>query len=526
MTFDIAIVGSGFAGSLLAMIARRLGRSVVLIEKDQHPRFAIGESSTPLANLLLEELAARYDLPRIAPLTKWGTWQREHPELPCGLKRGFSFFGHHLGERFTAHADRRNQLLVAASPRDEIADTHWFREKFDEFLAQEAQRLGAEYFDQVSLERVSASDGNVQLEGTRRGGPFRVCARWLFDSTGPRGFLHRALRLPEARFEGLPETEALFTHFTGVQRMSEFASAQEQPPFPPDDAALHHVFDGGWIWVLRFDNGVTSAGVAATRQLARELRFEEGAHAWERLLARLPTVRAQFAHAQPVRPFVHTPRLAFRSSAATGSGWTLLPSAAGFVDPLLSTGFALTLLGITRLADALEQDWNTPRVNQRLAQYERDTFAELDAAARLVGTLYRRMHDFPKFAALSVAYFAAVSFAETARRLERPELAGGFLFHSHPDFEQTMRSLCTREDVSSDEILRDIEPFNIAGLADESRRNWHPVNASDLFATAHKLGASRDEIEQLLIRSGFAPSAAGATEVCSPSAGAERLSGR
>ena len=85
--FDIAVVGSGFAGSLVAMIARRLGRSVVMIERGRHPRFAVGESSTPLANLLLEELAQRYDLPGVRPLCKWGTWQESLPHLGCGLKR-------------------------------------------------------------------------------------------------------------------------------------------------------------------------------------------------------------------------------------------------------------------------------------------------------------------------------------------------------------------------------------------------------------------------------------------------------
>src|SRR5204862_3397961 len=85
---DIAVVGSGFAGSLMAMIARKLGRSVVLLEKGKHPRFAIGESSTPLANLILEELTERYDLPSVRPLTKWGTWQAAHPNIACGLKRG------------------------------------------------------------------------------------------------------------------------------------------------------------------------------------------------------------------------------------------------------------------------------------------------------------------------------------------------------------------------------------------------------------------------------------------------------
>ena len=82
--FDVAIVGSGFSGSLLAMIAKRLGRSVVLIERGSHPRFAIGESSTPLANLLLEEIASTYDLPRLRPLCEWGSWQRAEPEVHRG----------------------------------------------------------------------------------------------------------------------------------------------------------------------------------------------------------------------------------------------------------------------------------------------------------------------------------------------------------------------------------------------------------------------------------------------------------
>ena len=100
--FDVVVVGSGFAGSLLAIVCRRLGRSVALIERGAHPRFAIGESSSPLANLLLEELCDRYDLSRIRPLSAWGTWQRSFPGLACGVKRGFTFFFHRPGEAFAA----------------------------------------------------------------------------------------------------------------------------------------------------------------------------------------------------------------------------------------------------------------------------------------------------------------------------------------------------------------------------------------------------------------------------------------
>ena len=132
---DVAIIGSGFAGSLTALALRRVGYSVVLLERGRHPRFAIGESSTPLANLLLEELSDRYALTRVRPLSKWGTWQRHHPDIRCGLKRGFSFFRHDFGHPFRDDRRHARQLLVAASPHDEIGDTHWYRPDVDAFLA-------------------------------------------------------------------------------------------------------------------------------------------------------------------------------------------------------------------------------------------------------------------------------------------------------------------------------------------------------------------------------------------------------
>ena len=60
---EVAIVGSGFAGSLLARVLTVVGYDVVLLERGTHPRFAIGESSTPLANLSLERIGLRYGLP-------------------------------------------------------------------------------------------------------------------------------------------------------------------------------------------------------------------------------------------------------------------------------------------------------------------------------------------------------------------------------------------------------------------------------------------------------------------------------
>src|SRR5438093_898511 len=232
--FDIAVVGSGFGGSLIAMIARQLGRSVILIERGRHPRFAIGESSTPLANLLLEEIARDYRLDALLPLTKWGTWQAIHPELACGLKRGFTFYHHQLGKLWKADELRRNELLVAASPHDRIADTHWYRADVDHFFVREAQRLGAEFIDRTDL--------------------------------------------------------------------------------------------------------------------------SGGAKSWARLTSLLPMLQAQFARAKPMLPFFHMPKVPFRAGQAVGPRWAMLPSAAGSIDPLLSTGFPLTLWGVKRLAKVMEEN--------------------------------------------------------------------------------------------------------------------------------------------------------------------------
>src|SRR5262249_2032019 len=195
MDFDIAIVGSGFAGSLLALICRRLGRSVVLVEKGRHPRFAIGESSSPLANLILEELTDRYDLPRIRPLAAWGSWQPRYPEIRCGLKRGFTFYGHAAGRPFVADPERRNELLVAASPREEIADTHWLRADLDHFLVREAQSEGTEYLDETRIDGIDVRPDGIALRGLRQGRATSIRAKLLVDASGHRGFLQAALGL-------------------------------------------------------------------------------------------------------------------------------------------------------------------------------------------------------------------------------------------------------------------------------------------------------------------------------------------
>jgi FADH2 O2-dependent halogenase len=259
--------------------------------------------------------------------------------------------------------------------------------------------------------------------------------------------------------------------------------------------------------VLRFANGVTSAGVAAVDAVSEELRFAEGAAAWERLLARLPSLGEEFAQARVVGSFHHARRLPFLSAQGAGARWALLPSAAGFVDPLLSTGFPLTLLGVSRLARGLEEGAVS------FEDYARRTAGELQSTARLVGALYAAMGDAELFGALARLYFAAASFTETMRRLGRGGEAGeAFLLAEHRVFGPrcvacVAMALARPQGAERARLLADIReaiaPVDLAGLGDATRRNWHPCRAEDLFAAAERIGATRAELEAMLARTGF-----------------------
>jgi FADH2 O2-dependent halogenase len=274
----------------------------------------------------------------------------------------------------------------------------------------------------------------------------------------------------------------------------------EQPPFPVDDAAVHHVFDGGWIWVLRFNNGITSAGAAVTAPLADDLRLQEGAAGWQRLLEMLPSVQEQFTESVAERPFTFWPKLAFRSRVAAGPNWAMLPSAAGIVDPLLSTGFPLNLLGIERLARMLK----TKVTLERLQSYEQQTLADLDAAGELVAALYANMGRFARFKKLSLLYFTAAIYTETMRRLRRTT-ASGFLLREDERFARPFRRACELATNGSEEALfsavdEALQLFDLGGLADQARNGWYPCLLQDLLASASKIGASEEQLRAIFPR--------------------------
>ena len=182
------------------------------------------------------------------------------------------------------------------------------------------------------------------------------------------------------------------------------------------------------------------------------------------------------------------------------------------IDPLLSTGFPLTLLGLARLLEVLDTTSPGPGRSAALSRYAETTQAELEVTEQLVGALYANMGDPEMFKRLTLLYFAAASFSETVRRLGKPQLAPGFLLHAHPTFGPELRACASaaaaRPHGAAREALfaridRAIDPFDALGLLDRTRRDWYPAKAEDVIAAASKLEASVEDIHRLLARCGF-----------------------
>jgi len=481
----VAVVGSGFAGSLLARVLAVQGHDVVLVERGTHPRFAIGESSTPLANLTLERLARRYGggLDDCYDLAAHGRWVARFPELRRGLKRGFTFYRHHAGRSFVSNGSRTERLLVAASPNDHSADNHWLRADVDHHFVRAAVAAGVEYRDRTLV--------TADLLKALR-------ADFVVDASGPGGFLAHQLGIPSGLRRMHTNAGLLFSHFDGVRLFSDVVPGLPPGPYPDDWAAVHHIIEEGWMYSLRFDHGVTSAGF-----LLRDRVPGAPEEMWQHLLRRYPTIGRLFGDAKPLMPLMYKPRIQHRLTRAAGKGWAMLPHAYAFVDPLFSTGIAWSLRAIERLGLLFEKEGGP--TEQDLARYDAALSHEADQIDTLVAGAYHAMARFDLFAAHAMIYFAAVSFAEIRQRLLKDEAFAwsGFLGVGDPQLGglpraslRRLRHVRTPADrrLFVQWVSKAIAPRNVCGLANPAAHGLYPVDL-DLLVRRHvALGMSRESL--------------------------------
>jgi tetracycline 7-halogenase / FADH2 O2-dependent halogenase len=299
--------------------------------------------------------------------------------------------------------------------------------------------------------------------------------------------------------------------------MREVCPALPEGPYPEDWAAVHHLIDEGWMYSLRFDHGVTSAGFvlrADSERLRARITDRDNPDAlWRGLLARYPAIDASFADATPLFPLAFRPLIQHRLTRAAGDRWLLLPHAFAFVDPLFSTGIAWGLRAIERVALAFEQNKAGRRFpdSEQLARYDAMLNAEADQIDRLVAGAYEAMAHFDLFAAHAMIYFAAVSFAEARQRLLVSDADAaawsGFVGVGDPVLEplprESLRRLrrITRGEHTAEErgkfaawVRSAIAPRNIGGFGEPSRRHLYPVDLDWLIDRHDLLGLTRDQV--------------------------------
>src|SRR4029077_15404700 len=434
-------------------------------------------------------LASRYGLDDCYDLAAHGRWVARFPEVGGGLNRGCTFYRHHAGRHFANAGLRSERLLVAASPNDHVADNHWLRADVDHHFVRAAIQAGVEYRDRIEVTPDTLKALRVDF---------------LVDASGPGGFLARQLAIPSRLHRMHTHAGLLFSHFDGVRLMPDVVLGLPPGPYPDDWAAVHHIIEEGWLYSLRFDHGVTSAGF-----LLRDRVAGAPEEVWRHLLRRYPTIGALFGNAKPLFPLSYKPRIQHRLARAAGPGWAMLPHAFAFVDPLFSTGIAWSLRAIERLALSFENGGGCLPDERDLTRYEALLSAEADQIDWLVAGAYHAMARFDLFAAQAMIYFATVSFAEVNQRIHATETAAWSGFLGVGDARlgglpraslRRLRHARTHEDRREFVrwVTKSIAPRNVCGLANPAVHGLYPVDLDMLVQRHAVLGMSRESLVSAL----------------------------
>jgi tetracycline 7-halogenase / FADH2 O2-dependent halogenase len=362
--YDVAILGSGMAGGMLAAVLARNGVSVLLADAGIHPRFAVGESTIPYTSGMTRVIADRYQVPELRAMSSFKGVKR-HVSRNCGQKQNFGFIYHEEGKP----QDPRNinQLVVPVALRTE---THLFRQDTDAYLFHLAVKYGAHPRLATRITDVEIDPDEGSVLRTDKGEEFR--AEYIVDASGHRSPLAEKFGLRESPTRARTHSRCTFTHMVGVRPYDESPTGKKHgQPSPWHHGTLHHVFHGGWLWVIPFDNHEASLNPLCSVGLTLDPRvFPPGEASAEQefnaFLARYPEIAWQFTNARAVRPWVSTGRLQYSARQVVGERFCLTSHAAGFIDALYSRGITNTLelvnaLGWRLIAASRDRDFSRER---------------------------------------------------------------------------------------------------------------------------------------------------------------------
>lgn len=322
-TTDILIIGAGPAGAVAAGLLRKLGREVLVLEREQFPRFSIGESLLPQSMEYIEAAGMLRDV----------------VEAGFQFKNGAAFA---WNGRYT-HFDFREKFSAGWGTTYQVQ-----RANFDKVLADAAARAGATV--RYRHEVVEADVGGDRPRVTVKDADGRVHvieANFLLDASGFGRILPRLLKLE--RPSDFPVRGAIFTHVEdNIPLTSDFDRQKIR-------VTVHPQHPDVWFWTIPFSNGRCSLGVVAHNEfLARYTGTET-----ERLraiVAEDPGLSQLLGNAvwdTPARQIV-----GYASNVTTlwGNRFALLGNAGEFLDPVFSSGVTIAFKSASLAVDCIARE--------------------------------------------------------------------------------------------------------------------------------------------------------------------------
>jgi flavin-dependent dehydrogenase len=316
---DVLVVGGGPAGSTAAALLAEKGHRVVLLEKERHPRFHIGESLLPLNLPLLERLGVMEEVERIGM-----------------LKYGAEFVSPYHGKAITFEfANAWDKALPYAFQVR--------RSEFDHILFRNAAAKGAATFEghKVADVEFPAEGGAIASVKTDDGGTSTVRSRFLVDASGRDTLLANRFGIKHRNRKH--NSAAMFGHFTGARRS----------PGKAEGNITVFWFDHGWFWFIPLSDGTTSVGAVCWPYYIKSRKTDQTTF-FKNTIALCPALAERLEGAELTGAVTGTGNFSYQAERMTGRDHIMLGDAFAFIDPVFSTGVYLAMNSAFRGAEAVD----------------------------------------------------------------------------------------------------------------------------------------------------------------------------